>query len=530
MKKGLALFVLCIFMATILSGCTKTYTEEEMSAKDAELEAVKNTYDEKISSVQSNLEKLTEQSKAQTEALNTKVSELSAELTSKTKEINEKDAIIQQKNTEISTKDSKITELENKPAVATQEKIVEKIVEVPVEKTKLGIIDSLKIGEIINNKQISDKDVPKMFDGEVEFDNKEYDAEEILALNGLKVSNDVNDADGNLYVTVPIDGITYLYLLEDKLDTSAISEDETLKIKLLGNPVEINKWDNDAVTFITGDTYTLELGTETTIDGKVIKITKVGDEQAVISVDGAVKNIEEEKEYTVGGITFRIDGIYSYNAPVESGIVVIVVGDEVEKEIEDGDEYEDDSIWEWAITDHSIGLKLVEEFTDIGDDELHPALGTNEKISLPNNYLNVEFLGKYDYDTKEITFKKVTKHGNEYVEVRGDLTAGREDYSKVYVDKNGIYDTDLEEITDTVEIDDTESTVQISGDYIIVQDIAVNIGFADVFMDSEQMCGQEDDFISSYGVVLKDPEDACDDEKVTIVVPEERVEAGVTVA
>jgi len=510
--------VVCLMMA-LFSGCTTMYSQEDIDSKIAARDALhQETLDiekqnAKLVIDTLNIEIDNRPTQTDLDALSATVTRLELDLqAARVVEAIEEKPI-----------EETVTEPETEP-------VNETIEEVLVNEQDTYKIDELEIGETIANKRVSDRDVNTLFDDEIVFDGDNYDAEEILTLNGLKVEHIGTDYNGKTYVTIPTNGIEYTFKVEAKFDTALIDKDDTAVIKFLGTEIEIIDWSSNEITYITGDEYSLELGKTETINDKVITVTKVGEDMAVITVGDDTQAVELGDEVTIGGLDFSIVDIFMYNAPVDSGLVKIRVGNDTEVTIEDSEEYADDSIWEYVITDKSVGIRLIEEFMDIDDDEDYQALGVDKQLALPNDYAFIRYDGLTDEDMYTYTFRAVTKQSTDCVEVKGEFLNGITDYEKVYVDMAGvIYNDDLEALTGDIECGDSGVLFKTSGDYIIIEDVKVKLDFSEVLTSDGDIEGTDEDFLTEYGILVKDPEDAYDDEKLKIYVPEEQLEATIAI-
>ena len=88
-----------------------------------------------------------------------------------------------------------------KTAEAEQEVEDLAVVEEQTFASNLWVSDELNLtGEY--NYPLSDRKVTKLFDGEVEFDGDDYDAEESVTLTALKLDTNGNDYEDNVYLSM----------------------------------------------------------------------------------------------------------------------------------------------------------------------------------------------------------------------------------------------------------------------------------------------------------------------------------------
>ena len=393
-------------------------------------------------------------------------------------------------------------------------------------------VDDLELGAEFD-VTISDRDINTLFDGEIDFDGEDYDAEEIFILTNLKVAINENDFGSKAYLQIPEDGFFYEFNIDKALNVSDIDEDETLKFDFLGETVEVTEWDGDTITFTRGEEHNFIEGIEQTIDGIKIKaaIIHSTDDSGYVKVyvDGVGKKIYEGSTKTVNGIEVKVVEVASNDETADEAILQI--GEDVELTIEDGDEYSKDSIFEYTVTSNKFGLRLSEEFLGIDEDDDYLALDVGEELCLPKDYICVTYNGVIEEDTADYDFEIKTKGGSEYVLIDGDFLSGINDYDKIYINATGIYEYDGEmiKISDSVvEIADTDLILELNSSIIKIDDIEVNLNLTSLTVDGEPV-DQEDDYITQYGIVIKDSEDSLEDNELELVIPDEELEASITV-
>ena len=94
------------------------------------------------------------------------------------------------------------------------------------------LLDELYLGVAFLKDIFSDRELD-LFDGEVEFDGEYYDAKETFTLEGFRLLANENDFDGNVYLTVPEEAVSYSLVFESELNTSEIEVNETLSFSFL---------------------------------------------------------------------------------------------------------------------------------------------------------------------------------------------------------------------------------------------------------------------------------------------------------
>ena len=212
------------------------------------------------------------------------------------------------------------------------------------------------------------------------------------------------------------------------------------------------------------------------------------------------------------------------------GRAKIIVAEDIENEVFDGEEYEEDSAWEWVISPNSIGLILVEDFTEVdpdGDEEFS-AIGADEKLCLPNDYKCVIFNGMSEEDTEEYSLELDDRDGPK-VRIEGNFQKGTKDYDRIYVNVTGIYDRDLELIAvDEIELADTDSVLDISTGDLVFEDFTVNMDLDDAEANTNDLNSEDEDWLTDFGLLIVNPEDSAEDQEFSVFVPEERLEGSIT--
>jgi len=379
------------------------------------------------------------------------------------------------------------------------------------------LLDEFELG-VPFNEVLSDREISYFIDGDVEFKDKDYDIEEILTLDGEVAINKV-DFKGHAYLTIPKEGILYELNLESNLNTSEIDGEDTLPLNLLGNPIEIVEWSGNKITLIEGKEFYLKEGETIEVEGKELTLEAVSENAAYLIVGDVGKVIKEEKTREVDGLEVKVKSVFHTGVSGQNR-ATLIIGDEVESEIEDGDEVED--IWEFVITSNSIGVKLSEDFTKLDDRHGYNALDEGEVICLPNEYACVQYLGlsKEDSETYEFYLD------DSVLVAEGNFVSGINDYDEVFIVNQTIYeDDDLETAITEVYLGDTGLELDVTSfiDLVVIDDIKLGINLTDIKVDSVSIATKKDDYLTTYGIVIENPEDAIEDNEVKLVVPEEKL-------
>jgi hypothetical protein len=454
------------------------------------------------------------------DALAAQKSELStqyaAALTSAVEKVRADDQlVVDAANAQIADLQKQIDELKNPPVEdTTPEVIVVKYV-----------LDEINIDELFSDT-IGSRELKTLVNTEIEFNDEDYDVKESVALSDMKVVVNTPDNGVKDYLSFESGAIEYKYAFDSTFDNDDVTEDETLSFTLFGENVEISEWTDDSITFTKGAEYDVKEGESVTVDGKVIQATVVGWNYAYITVGTDSAKVTTGSTKEVGGIEIEVKDTIETQS-WRAGVATIVVGDDVSTTVEDGDEYAKDSIWEWKITPSTIGVVLSEDFTSTDADDDFVALAAGKSVALPNDYVTFTYDGFGAFDSSVYTFDTYTKDSVDYVRVKGDFVNGVDSYDKIYVKADGIYDEDFVLIGTSVELGDTDATLS-SGPAIAIGDIRLGLLLKAVTVDGVSISGVDEDYINDYGIVISNPEDSVDDQEFKLTVPEEALEATVT--
>ena len=369
---------------------------------------------------------------------------------------------------------------------------------VDIEEVSLSgyVIDDIALDADFE-ETLDNDDYAELYYQDVEYDGEDYVAEEKLYISSdVKPVLNIEDFDGEVAVEiVDDDAIIYKVEFDEAIQLESDDEDEVLAIDFLGQPLKIISYDNDTseIEYRLSERFVKSVGDEFTVDGKVVKIVAVGEDgdEAYISVDGVSDSVDEGETEKINGIEVYVEDVFasdSYNA------VKIYVGDEVSETVQDGDEYEADDRYNWVIEGDSdgitaLGVTLDRTFED--DDEV---LIEGAMVTLPEEYMAVEFAGVKYMDVLDLTLDlSRTKMEVEFtgtIEVDGDkVDDGKltilDDLSYEYD-----YKDDTEESSDFTDIkiihDDRELSLSINATSILIYDADVTYQFVYEFGDDSE--------------------------------------------
>ena len=505
-KELLAMFGICMLLLTLV-GCGYTKEETEQMVNAAATQATQNARElaqaetaKQIENVKATYQQEVAKAEAERQGLQAKL-----------------DAEAKAKLSLEAEMNSRIKSLE----LALEEKQVEEEVI-----SNAYVIDELRIGDSFS-EEFGNRKVSKLVDTKIKFDGEDYDVEEVMTVGGNFAANK-EDFNGAVYMEVGKDDISYTLQLDADLDVSDITDEESLELLFLGESVEIVDWDGDSVTFTKGDEFLVEEGKSvTTADGKVVEFKLISDNYVYVIVDGKGKKIIEGDTKSVEDVEIEVKEVLDNENEDGVDFAVVKIGEEVAYEVDDGDDYDDDGIWVYVITSDSIGIKLNEDYDDKLGRDTEPFV-TGSQICLPNNYVCMVYDGIVESKMVDLEFDT---DNNYDVEVKGKFIAGLDDYDVVYINASGIYDEDDNLISASqVEIDDTDSMMlRVDGTNIYVDDVVISYALDSIKVGTTDISGFDETYVTNYGIVIDNPEDAVDDQQIDISVPEEEAEITVSI-
>ncbi len=401
------------------------------------------------------------------------------------------------------------------------------------------ILDELGLGQSFTY-ELGDRRVSTLFDGEYELDGDKFDAKEVVNFNPT-ISINEKDYNAEPYMVLEKGDVAYALVFDNELNTSYISEDETLEFKFLGDDYESTFWDVDKVTFTRGaDRYVLE-GETFLFDEVVFTVDSIGLTSqdigfASISIEGESRRIKVGDSETLGDYEITVTDTWDQDDNVDAVDLKIAKGD-VLFEVEDGEEYNE--VWDWAIDANSIGIVLAVDYNDLDDEDESP-FAVGESFALPNDYLVFTFDGIDDDDNERFTLELDAQYD---VEINADndiFVSGMKDYDELYVDAFnsnislvGFYDNDDVYIGLVLEIDNSDYSLELDGTYLTMGDVRVNLSLdtMDIYNGTEWLPinDRDEDYLTTWGFIVEDVEDSLDDNEFTIWVPEEELKAEISV-
>ena len=302
-------------------------------------------------------------------------------------------------------------------------------------------LDNIKLNVGID-KDLDDGEIDKFIDGKISFTNedgtKEYDVSEHFTINKEAMiisSENKSKNEENPYFILPKNSLIYKYQFDKDIDVSTITSEYPLNIKFLGKDIKlIDVEDGEMIVMVASD-YFLEQGQSVTINEKTIKLLRVGSAGAVVvDVDGVMETIPSGATETVNGIEITNDEVFfSTDSNTDNpNAATLYIGDDVKKNIDNGDFYTNDEIWKYNIDTSKdrlvISLTLNEKHTKVEAD--FEPLGLGDSIELAESYLTMTF-SKIDADYT--TYELDIEDGNCYKLSTSDEDINDE-FKKVFIE------------------------------------------------------------------------------------------------
>jgi hypothetical protein len=443
---------------------------------------------------------------------------------------------------------------------------------------------NIKLDEEID-KSLDDGEISHLIDSIISFKSSDYDVSEHLILTDSMASSSISEEDfeDKPYLIFQKKSIKYKYRFDESIDYYEVDEEDPLNIKLLGEKLRITDIEDGEMTVRIAKEYFLYTNDLVTVDDKVIKLVRVGSANSIIvDVDGVQETIPGGHTETVNGIEITNDETFYDSGSFESCAATLLIGEDVEKTIKDGDYYSDNEIWEYKIEVEDdkpvISLILDVDYTEIDDDEDYKALGLGDSLSLPNDYIIITY-SKVDADYTEYSFEE---EGSYYV-----LSTSEEDiddeFKKVYLNNEkigtisahcsntsytnqtscegagycsntsytdqtscelasgtwtnyGFTWTPDEDVYGYVFYEDDEFETEIERDYVelgdselkFYNDFTIRKGTTELFdindLNDEPYKTRDEDLLTSYGLIFRDPKEWYEDKEIDFEINDEQLE------
>ncbi len=416
-------------------------------------------------------------------------------------------------------------------------------------------LDDLELGSSLA-LTLDDRKLSGLFDGEVEFDDEDYDAHEEIELSpDLKVAfsghPDFDNEFGSVAKMITEDkgSVKYRFVFDDTLDFESVSEDTPLELSFLNKEIKIVSASDDRVTIELADEKYLSEGESLTADGKEVVLKSVGENAVLVEVGEEAAIIESGDKATVGDVEVSVKTIF-YKANGGSG-ASLSVGEDLTLTMEDGEgaefvgEPDDSSDAKWlydidlGAEKPYIGLKHNVR-ADNADEEVYSA---GESLTLPNDFARVRFVGAEETDVNnyEMEFDDVDidEERTNVLKLSGDFEYDDSDEADELVfDGSDLRywneDSDDWLVADDVKFADTDVSVSVGEGDLTFDDFSFSVDledeeFTQALYGEESMMSRDEDLLSQSGMVVYDPEDSLEDGTLSIDVPEDKAELSVAI-
>ncbi len=386
--------------------------------------------------------------------------------------------------------------------------------------------------------KLDDNKIGYLIDGEIPFNNENYEVEEEVYFAGItKTSIDDDDFGRYPYLTLEEYGVEYRYLFNDLITISEISEENPLEITFLGKDLKIIEASDNEITVRYGDKITLLQGESDVVNGNTVEITAVTDNSVSLKLNQVSGIVTVGNTKTINGLEVVIDNLLYQGYADGVKEVTLIIGDKVQATYKDGDYFdlfiEDNEEYEWIIQlggiEQYFGVWNTEAYLGIDEDDDYHALGVGDSLFLPNDYVEIQFKSVTTPDLTDLNIRE--KDG--YLYLRGPtdddtFSFGTKDYDRVYMDAAGIYDDDFVLITtDKVEIGDSE--IYLEKGSAKIGDLTIELDLSDILFKGISFALKDETFMDYLGIIFSDPENAVEEKRgFEVLVPEKQPE--VTIA
>ena len=402
------------------------------------------------------------------------------------------------------------------------------------ETTQMFISDDFEISEDIE-KVITSRQLNKLADYEIRFKSNEYTIRNNLELEGLYFDNDGQDYLDNMFLEIYPESIRYNVVFDNDIPLDEVTRERPLEIELLGRDVRISSFSEDEIEFLYGTDYFIKEEDVLEFEGRQILFEIIGETSEESFVFVRIGN-EYEKIYQ-GDVGILDDLEISVNEVLLNsypGIdyAEITIGETVYETYDSGDNFYDSDEWIIELNDNGVSIVYDETRNSDDDDDEFKALSLGDTLYLPFNHFALSFIETNEpvYEDYTLRFKSLDvvedNSREDVVELRGEFEFGMESASKLFVFDNDVYfknsDSDYENITDTIYLENSDVELVIDGNDITLEDfeVVMNAETKNISFDGDS---SDDNFMTNYGIKVMSPEDNKDDEKVILSIPEEQI-------
>jgi hypothetical protein len=256
-------------------------------------------------------------------------------------------------------------------------------------------------GTSIDGATLTKTNVPYLIRDKFTFNGQDYYVTEKIVLpSNLMVNPDDVKFNGTLYLD-NLNGLEYIYVFNTELNltTLGVSYDNPLEIKILGNTYYLLGVDSNSITIMSGNVGIADATTPVTFGNyKVYVVDGASGDWAKIQIKDASGNVvntlimgqSDEKDT---GLGFNIKLLRVYTSTItNTATAKLLVGSELEKTVNIGDDFTQDWQWDFSITGYNniqpgdyIGVK----YQPSNADDAYLKMGG--KLVTPNGYFEVGY-------------------------------------------------------------------------------------------------------------------------------------------
>jgi hypothetical protein len=264
---------------------------------------------------------------------------------------------------------------------------------------------------------LTDGKISSLLDEKISWDDgngaDDYDVHEVIHIGTMNVVTTLNDEDLDGVALTNEEGITYKYVFDNALNTTAIGTDDadTLYLTILGQEYEIESLGTSSITVVTSTEKAFSIGESYVFEGATVTVDDIF--SGSVQVNGEIIDDGQTKKLEINGVKVRVqvDDIgYHDNSP-ETSKAILKIGSDISKTYTSGEEYigedEDDPLWVWEISDPTadggyIGVKYNVDMVNADDDDAGDSVKyVGEAYVLPENFAQVKLDATTDVDYED---------------------------------------------------------------------------------------------------------------------------------
>lgn len=423
-----------------------------------------------------------------------------------TKELNQTEKELQNVSEQLENYSLKLDEKDEQ--LLEYEKQVEELTEVQEKAENTIVEDELYLNEGFNFSY-DNYDLEQLEKSELSYNDTDYNYKEEVKLSDVKPVTNLDNED--VHLSMQDGGVTYSLDFEKEVELG----DDYLNLNVLGEDIQVSKWSENKLTYNKAKEYMLGHADSINVSNKEVRVELVYDDAVFISVDNKGEEILEGEDKKINGLKINVENVLNTDG-VENDKVILTMGETVKETVEDGDEFTEDSVWDWNINSKSIGVTLNKDLDDKDENDKIDIISKGEALSLPNEFATVEYSGLKSVDTEQLEFE----YDDGELEVRGDFTGEYRSYDQMVINETGMFPDGENESVNSMQIGQTDFSLDATN-------VSNNVTVGDVEIPANMSIetNEDDDVRFNSGIVIEDPEDNFEDNEAVLIVPEERVES-----